>query len=238
MLQKKLPLSLMKTLNSIKIQKKPLRYPFFSKATQATETPIKISNRTALRKETTTLQGRGRTQLLIWRRAPWSVQRRAESNFLVAQFKQSLRSLKVYNKQNFFPVCFKTSLKIARHLEARHGDVEDVARAFSYLKNSTERRNALHILGHRGNFAHNARVVQKRAEELQVCYRSQKAKTGTELILCFNCQGLYSKKTLWKQCWILHQQVMKNPGLGRSEFNPNVYSKLLLSMRLVMAWRV
>lgn len=104
----------------------------------------------------------------------------------------------MYNKRNYCLYCLKPSSKIARHLEAVHGKVEEVARAFLYPKNSKERRNALNILRRRGNFAYNAHVVSKGAGELQACYRPRKARSAFDFIHCFHCQGLYSKRTLWK----------------------------------------
>ncbi|XP_036932014.1 uncharacterized protein LOC119017757 isoform X5 [Acanthopagrus latus] len=105
---------------------------------------------------------------------------------------------RVYDKRNYCLFCSHPSSKISRHLEAVHGDEAEVALAFQYSKNSKERRNKLNILRRRGNFAHNANVVREGAGELQACYRPRQCKRASEFIHCFHCQGLYSKKTLWK----------------------------------------
>lgn len=105
---------------------------------------------------------------------------------------------RVYNKKNYCLYCLQPVSKIARHLEAVHKNVEEVAHAFHYSKHSKERRNSLNILRSRGNFAHNASIVKKGAGELQACYRPRKSKSGLNFIHCCHCQGLYSKTTLWK----------------------------------------
>ncbi|XP_070398135.1 uncharacterized protein [Nothobranchius furzeri] len=105
---------------------------------------------------------------------------------------------RVYNKRNYCLYCLQPTSKLARHLETVHKNVEDVALAFQYPKNSKERRNKLNILRRRGNFAHNASVVKKGAGELQACYRPKKLKDAFDFIHCYHCQGLYAKKTLWK----------------------------------------
>ncbi|XP_071314144.1 uncharacterized protein [Trachinotus anak] len=103
-----------------------------------------------------------------------------------------------YDKRNYCLFCLQPISKIARHLEAVHGNEEEVAIAFQYPKNSKERRNKLNILRRRGNFARNASVVKDGTGELQACYRPRKARHASDFIHCFHCQGLYSKKTLWK----------------------------------------
>ncbi|CAI5678063.1 unnamed protein product [Oreochromis niloticus] len=107
-------------------------------------------------------------------------------------------SRRVYDKRNYCLFCLQPTSKIARHLETVHKNKEEVARAFQYPKNSRERRNRLNILRRRGNFAHNASVVKRGAGELQACYRPKKSTEGIDYIHCYHCQGLYSKKTLWK----------------------------------------
>lgn len=108
------------------------------------------------------------------------------------------KSKRVYNKRNYCFYCAKPTSKIARHLQSVHGNEKEVASAFSLPKGIKERRTKLNILRRKGNFAHNATVVKKGAGELQVCYRPQHARSAAEFIHCFYCQGLYSKRTLWK----------------------------------------
>ncbi|XP_030586474.1 uncharacterized protein LOC115781159 isoform X6 [Archocentrus centrarchus] len=105
---------------------------------------------------------------------------------------------RVYNKRNYCLYCLQPTSKLARHLEAVHKNVEEVALAFQYPKNSRERRNRLNMLRRRGNFAHNASVVKRGAGELQACYRPRKSRGAIDFIHCYHCQGLYAKKTLWK----------------------------------------
>ncbi|XP_029976861.1 uncharacterized protein LOC115409729 [Salarias fasciatus] len=124
------------------------------------------------------------------------VQEISDSITILASSKSGAR--RVYNKRNYCLFCRRPASKIARHLEAVHGDVEEVARAFQFPKNSQERRNRLNILRRRGNFAHNAAVVKRGAGELQACYRPKQTRRAVDFSHCFHCQGLYMKKTLWK----------------------------------------
>ena len=101
-------------------------------------------------------------------------------------------------KRNYCLFCLKPTSKLARHLEAVHGNVREVAMALQSPKNSRARRNGLKILRNRGNFAHNANIVRKGAGQVEPCYRPWECRRAIDFIHCFYCQGLYAKKTLWK----------------------------------------
>ncbi|XP_060924650.1 uncharacterized protein LOC133010887 isoform X1 [Limanda limanda] len=66
----------------------------------------------------------------------------------------------VYDKKHYCLYCSKPISKIARHLERAHEDKSDVAKALSFPKGSKEKKRHLDYIGNRGNFAHNAAVME------------------------------------------------------------------------------
>lgn len=99
-----------------------------------------------------------------------------------------------YNKKQFCLYCKKAVSKLARHLESAHNDQPDVARAFSFNKRSRERRDLLRFLKRRGNFDHNATVVNTGSGEMVACRRPTTAKQSVDYRHCKFCQGLYARK--------------------------------------------
>ncbi|XP_029943204.1 uncharacterized protein LOC115385360 isoform X2 [Salarias fasciatus] len=123
---------------------------------------------------------------------------------------------RVYDKRNYCIYCSKATSKIARHLQTVHADKADVAKAFYYPKQSKERQVRLTILRNRGNFAHNINVVRNGTGYLAARYRTQKKRNGTDFIHCAHCQGLYSKKTLWKHVKVCPEKTREDaPQVGR-----------------------
>ncbi|XP_049332973.1 uncharacterized protein LOC111195432 isoform X3 [Astyanax mexicanus] len=110
----------------------------------------------------------------------------------------NLKAQRVYDKRNYCVFCFKPSSKIARHLETVHRNEVEVAQAVQYPKGSKARRTKLNILRNRGNFVHNAEVVRKGTGQLVACYRPREQRDAKDFIHCIHCQGLYSKRTLWR----------------------------------------
>ncbi|XP_077367808.1 uncharacterized protein LOC144033086 isoform X5 [Festucalex cinctus] len=124
---------------------------------------------------------------------------------------------RVYDKRNYCLYCLTPSSKIARHLEAKHADKEEVAKAFMHPKNSQARRDELNILRRRGNYAHNSLIVRSGEGDLQACYRPRERKQGSDFIHCFHCQGLYAKKTIWKHIKICPAKKKSEKELGVSK---------------------
>lgn len=103
-----------------------------------------------------------------------------------------------YNKKQYCLYCKKVIAKLARHVESAHGNVPEVASAFSYDKRSRERRDLLRSIKKRGNFNHNATVATSGAGEMVACRRPTTA-TGSEIYRhCKFCQGLYARNRLWR----------------------------------------
>ncbi|KAK0148531.1 N-lysine methyltransferase KMT5A-A [Merluccius polli] len=66
---------------------------------------------------------------------------------------------RMYNKRQFCLYCGSSFLKIVKHLERKHKELE-VAKALSFPKGSKQRRVHLECLRNKVNFAHNAEVLK------------------------------------------------------------------------------
>lgn len=121
-----------------------------------------------------------------------------------------------YNKKQFCLYCKKAVSKLARHLESAHNDQPDVARAFSFNKRSRERRDLLCFLEKRGNFDHNAIVVNTGSGEMVACRRATTAKQSVDYRHCKFCQGLYARKSLWRHVKKCPQKFLEDEApIGR-----------------------
>ncbi|XP_026001400.1 uncharacterized protein LOC113008292 isoform X2 [Astatotilapia calliptera] len=103
-----------------------------------------------------------------------------------------------YNKKQYCLYCKKAIAKLARHLESAHGNVPEVASAFSYDKRSCKRRDLLRSIKKRGNFNHNATVATSGAGEMVACRRPTTATGSEDYRHCKFCQGLYARNCLWR----------------------------------------
>ncbi|KAK6328128.1 hypothetical protein J4Q44_G00001060 [Coregonus suidteri] len=102
------------------------------------------------------------------------------------------------SKKQYCLYCGKPYLKIARHLQFVHRDEVDVAKAFSFRKNSRERKVMLGLLNKKGNFVHNVAVARCGSGEMVACSRPKVPGSTQDYTHCMHCQGLYNRKTLWK----------------------------------------
>lgn len=125
-----------------------------------------------------------------------------------------------YNKKQFCLYCKKAVSKLAKHLESAHNDQPDVARAFSFNKRSRERRDLLRFLKKRGNFDHNATVINLGSEEMVACRRPTTAKRSDDYRHCKFCQGIYARKSLWRHVKKCPQMSVENkPPIGRKRMH-------------------
>ncbi|KAL0159646.1 hypothetical protein M9458_043371, partial [Cirrhinus mrigala] len=125
---------------------------------------------------------------------------------------------RVYNKRHYCLYCTKSYAKMARHLESSHEDKSDVARALSFPKGSKERKRQLDYIRNRGNHAHNAAVMESGKGELVPFKRPRKKVQGENFMHCAYCQGLFTRKVLWRHmrtCRLQPQSVAPKPGRNR-----------------------
>ncbi|XP_067278152.1 uncharacterized protein [Pseudorasbora parva] len=125
---------------------------------------------------------------------------------------------RVYNKRHYCLYCSKPYAKMARHLESSHVNKSDVARALSFPKGSKERKLQLDYIRNRGNYAHNAAVMESGKGELVPFKRPPKKVQGDDFMHCAYCQGLFTRKVLWRHmrsCRLKPQSVLPKPGKNR-----------------------
>lgn len=111
--------------------------------------------------------------------------------------------------------CSKPYAKMARHLESSHVNKSDVARVLSFPKGSKERKQQLDYIRNRGNYAHNAAVMESGKGELVPFKRPPKKVQGKDFMHCAYCQGLFTRKVLWRHmrsCRLKPQSVLPKPG--------------------------
>lgn len=109
-----------------------------------------------------------------------------------------INGCRVYNKKHYCLYCSKPNLKMARHLQSAHGDQSEVAKALSFPKSSLERRKQLDYIRKKGNYAHNAAVMESGQGELVPCKRPAKEGNGNDFVHCAYCRGLFIRPFLWK----------------------------------------
>ncbi|XP_016309118.1 uncharacterized protein LOC107663407 isoform X4 [Sinocyclocheilus anshuiensis] len=125
---------------------------------------------------------------------------------------------RVYNKRHYCLYCCKPYAKMARHLESSHANESDVAKALSFPKSSKERKKQLDYIRNRGNYAHNAAVMESGKGELVPYKRPSKEAQGKDFMHCAYCQGLFARKVLWRHmrtCILQPQSVPLKPGKKR-----------------------
>ena len=91
---------------------------------------------------------------------------------------------RVYNKRHHCVYCSKPYAKMARHLESAHSNKMDVAKALSFPKGSKERKIQLDYIRKKGNYAHNATVMETGKGQLVPCKRPPKQAQGVDFMHC------------------------------------------------------
>ncbi|KAF0027019.1 hypothetical protein F2P81_019760 [Scophthalmus maximus] len=137
---------------------------------------------------------------------------------VVVNGSQKKNTNRVYDKRHYCLYCSKPYAKMARHLEHAHNDKCDVAKAFSLPKSSMERKKQLDYIRNRGNYAHNAAVMESGKGELVPWKRPTKEAQGKDFMHCAYCQGLFTRKVLWRHmqtCKLQPGSVILKPGKNR-----------------------
>ncbi|XP_052268545.1 uncharacterized protein LOC127869927 [Dreissena polymorpha] len=107
-----------------------------------------------------------------------------------------------YRKTNYCYYCKRSfTSKIAPHYISIHSDEELVKKIILSSTESEQRKTLLLELENKGNFAHNAQVIERGEGELVVARRpnsKQKEKySSADYLPCEYCLGFYNKDTLW-----------------------------------------
>ncbi|XP_047669348.1 uncharacterized protein LOC125141181 isoform X2 [Tachysurus fulvidraco] len=110
------------------------------------------------------------------------------------------------------------SVFMARHLEYVHSTEKEVTEGCQFPKGSMQRKMFFNDLRHRGNYAHNAAVMKSGEGELVPYRQPQNQTEGTEFMHCAYCQGLFTRKVLWrhmKSCKLSTKDKISRPGKNR-----------------------
>ena len=139
-------------------------------------------------------------------------------NSIVVGACQKRHGSRVYDKKHYCLYCSKPYSKMARHLESAHGKELDVAKSLSFPKRSKERKMQLDYIRNRGNYAHNAAVMESGKGELVAFKRPPKNAQGNDFMHCAYCQGLFTRKVLWRHmqsCRLKPGSIPSKPGKKR-----------------------
>jgi hypothetical protein len=68
---------------------------------------------------------------------------------------------RAWDKAHYCLYCTKSNLKMARHLQRKHSNETDVARAFSFPPGSKQRKTLLESLRNKGDWQHNSKVLEE-----------------------------------------------------------------------------
>ncbi|XP_041841745.1 uncharacterized protein LOC121654512 isoform X2 [Melanotaenia boesemani] len=123
-----------------------------------------------------------------------------------------------YNKKHHCLYCNQVVQKMSRHLQRKHMDKVDVAKAFSLPKNSKVRRAQLDYIRNKGNFEHNIEVMESHQGKLTPFKQPNKRTDGQIFSHCVYCYGLFTKKVMWRHfqtCKFKPQNKLSKPGKSR-----------------------
>ncbi|XP_035386759.1 uncharacterized protein LOC113578850 isoform X2 [Electrophorus electricus] len=144
---------------------------------------------------------------------------RSEDTVSVNTSQRKRNGKRLYNKKHYCLFCFKPFSKMARHLEDVHSKEQEVAMACSFPKGSKPRRIRLDELRHRGNYTHNIAVLSSGKGDLIPYKRPRGAVKPSDFMHCAHCQGLFTKKVLWrhmKVCKLRPKEHVPKPGKNRA----------------------
>ena len=107
---------------------------------------------------------------------------------------------RIYDKRQACYYCGKLCAKIARHLEVKHGNENEVAIALSFKKGSPRRKKHFEKLRHLGNYHHNLTVLETGKGELIVLRRpsANEKCDPSDFLPCSYCLGFLKRQELWK----------------------------------------
>ncbi|XP_028415486.1 uncharacterized protein LOC114538508 [Dendronephthya gigantea] len=98
---------------------------------------------------------------------------------------------RAYDKKNCCFFCSKEFSKLARHLEQKHKDEEEVAAALKFPPSDKRRKDLFAKLRKMGNFNHNIKVIEKREGELKVDRRPAAGTDPKQYLPCTGCNGFF-----------------------------------------------
>ena len=100
-----------------------------------------------------------------------------------------------WDKRHACKYCHKERTQMNVHLQQKHANEAEVARAMAMPKKSKERRQAFIQILNEGDFSHNFEVLKNQNGKLIQKYRSEK-REATEYLACIFCKAMYAKNLL------------------------------------------
>lgn len=98
----------------------------------------------------------------------------------------------LYNKTFYCTFCSKPYCKMSchlEHLESKHKDKPDVARAIVFLKGSKERRIQLALVRNKGNYIHINDVLKTGKGIVIPCHQAKDPVKLSDYMHCINCEA-------------------------------------------------
>ena len=121
-----------------------------------------------------------------------------------------------YNKKHHCLFCGQEVQKMSRHLLRKHKDNVEVAKAFTFPKNSKERRLQLDHIRNKGNYEHNMEVMESQKGKLIPSKQPTEKTEGADFMHCVHCYGLFKRKAMWRHFQVCKFQPEKSkPGRKR-----------------------
>lgn len=102
------------------------------------------------------------------------------------------------NKKLYCLFCSKPFTKMARDFEHVHSNKSDVANACSFPKGSKRRRLHLDYIRNKANYVNSISVLKSGKGALIPYKQPAKKAKGDDFIHCTYCQGLFTRKILWR----------------------------------------
>ncbi|KAG9268080.1 hypothetical protein AMEX_G18978 [Astyanax mexicanus] len=117
---------------------------------------------------------------------------------------------RMWDKKHFCLYCKKPNTKIARHLERKHCNEIDVARALSFPKGSKQRAALLEEIRNKGDFEHNIEVLENGDGQLITWRQPEANARPNDYLPCPQCWGFFVKTDLWKHQISCRVRQVKN----------------------------
>ncbi|XP_027146577.1 uncharacterized protein LOC109142298 isoform X6 [Larimichthys crocea] len=136
----------------------------------------------------------------------------SDTNAKVLMLRKKDNGGRVYNKRHYCLYCFKPYAKIARHLDKKHSNVEEVAQAFSYPKGSAERKLQITLIRNKGNRHHNFEVLEEGKGVMVPSQQSSAPVSVKDYLHCKYCEALLKRKVIWRH--------MKKCKLAKTSIKP------------------
>ncbi len=140
------------------------------------------------------------------------------SKITVMMLKKKADGGRLYNKKYYCLFCFKPFSKMARHLQSKHKDMPEVARALAFPKGSKERRLQLSFLRNKGTRSHNAQVLKEGKGIVIPRQQSIAPVKPNDYLHCVNCAAYLKRKSMWRhmqRCHLSQKVKGMKPGKTR-----------------------